>query len=185
MKLLKYENYTLTFEPEILAIKVFNKLHKRDKTLDKHKFIEELSYIYFFADPRSDYQYITEPTERSKAILEGEGITNLKIDKDLQEAIDYYSSFKPTSVLLLEDTKIAIEKVRQFLREVDLNTLDDRGKPIYTINSITATIKQIPQLAKDVLEAEKIVSKDMEEQGRARGGNEGKKVFEDGFKFKK
>jgi hypothetical protein len=31
------------------------------------------------------------------------------------------------------------------------------------------------------MEAEKIVSKEIEEQGRARGGNQNKTLFEDGF----
>jgi hypothetical protein len=74
-----------------------------------------------------------------------------------------------------------VDKVRQFLREVDLNAVDDKGKPLYTINTITMAIKQIPQLAKDLQEAEKIVSKEIEEQGRARGGNNNKKLFEDGI----
>ena len=32
--------------------------------------------------------------------------------------------------------KVAIEKVRQFLREVDLNAVDDKGKPLYTFLQI-------------------------------------------------
>jgi hypothetical protein len=46
-----------------------------------------------------------------------------------------------SSYLLLQDMKIAIEKVREFLRDVDLTLLDDKGKPVYTINSVTAAIK--------------------------------------------
>jgi hypothetical protein len=61
-----------------------------------------------------------------------------------------------------------------------LDERDERGKAIYTINSITQAIKQIPQLAKDIMEAEKIVAKEIEEQGRARGGNN-KTLFDDGF----
>ena len=86
-----------------------------------------------------------------------------------------------SSYLLLQDMKVAIDKVRQFLREVDLTAVDDKGKPLYTINSVTSAIKQIPQLSKDVMEAEKIITKEIEEQGRARGGNQHKTLFEDGF----
>ena len=38
MKLLKYEGYNLTFEPELLTLSVFKKLHSRDKTKDKSRF---------------------------------------------------------------------------------------------------------------------------------------------------
>jgi hypothetical protein len=34
-----------------------------------------------------------------------------------------------------------------------------------------------------LLEAEKIITKEIEENGRARGGNENKAVFEDGINF--
>ena len=61
--------------------------------------------------------------------------------------------------------------------------VDDKGKPLYTINSITSAIKAIPQLTKDIQEAEKQVNSDVLEAGRKRGGNEGKALFEDGIKF--
>lgn len=58
--------------------------------------------------------------------------------------------------------------------------MDDKGKPLYTISSVTTAIKQIPQLAKDLMEAEKAVSKEISEQGRARGGNSNKTLMDDG-----
>ena len=64
---------------------------------------------------------------------------------------------------------------------VDLNATDDKGKPLYTINSVTTAIRQIPQLAKDVKEAEKAIEKELEEIGTARGGNDSKSLMEDGI----
>ena len=83
-KLRKYEGYNLTFEPEILTLKVFKRLFMRDKTKDKSRFLQELGYIYFMLDPRSDYMYITDNEERSKAIIEGEGLPDTwKVDSSL------------------------------------------------------------------------------------------------------
>lgn len=179
MKLLKYEGYKLNFEPEILTLKVFKKLYTRDKTRDKSRFIQELGLIYFYADPRSDYQYITDDDDRLKAITEGEGLPNdFKIDATLQEAIDYYKKFRPTSALLLEDTRIAVDKLRKALREIDLDALDDKGKPIYTLNSITSTIKLVPSLIKDLDEAERTIAKEIVQNDRVRGAVE-KSMYED------
>ena len=83
-----------------------------------------------------------------------------------------------TSSELLRRTKIAVDKVGTFLENVDLTLLDDKGKPVYTINSVTTAIKQVPQLAKDLVEAEKAIKKDLEESGRARG-NQGVKTLMD------
>ena len=179
MKLLKYEGYNITFEPELLMLKVFKKLHKRDKTRDKSKFIQELAFIYFFSDPRSDYQYITDEDERTESIIEGEGLpSDWKVEKELQEAIDYYKSFNPTAALLLEDTRVAVDKLRKMLRDIDLEKVDDKGKPIYTLNTVVATIKQVPALIKDLDEAERTIAKEMIQNDRVRGSVE-KSMYED------
>ena len=181
MKLLKYENYNITFEPELLTLKVFKDLYKRDKSKDKSRFIQELGYIYFMTDPRSDYQYLTDSEERHREIVKGEDLpTTFKVDEVLQKAMDYYSSFKPTSALLLEDTRVAVDKLRQQLRNINLAEKDDKGKPIYTLNTITATIKQIPSLVKDLDEAEKALNSELKTSGRMRGSGE-KTLFEDGI----
>ena len=181
MKLFKYEGYKVVISEEAFALKVFRQIWNRDRSVNKDKAIMELSYIYFMVDPRSDYQYLVDEDERSKAIIEGEGLPeNWKPDKAVIEAMQFYSSIKSTSALLLEDTRVAIDKVRQFLKTVDLEALDEKGKPIYTINSITSTIKMIPQLIKDLDDAEKAIKADMQNtSGKVRGQKE-KSLLEDG-----
>ena len=179
MKLFKYEGYKVVISEEAFALKVFRQIWNRDRSVNKDKAIMELGYIYFMVDPRSDYQYLVDEDERSKAIIEGEGLpNNWKPDKIVTEAMEFYSRFKPTAALLLEDTRYAVDKLRKLLREIDLNQLDDKGKPIYTLNSITATIKQVPSLAKDLDEAEKALASEMRSEGKMRGQGE-KTIFED------
>ena len=184
MHIIEYNNYTIEPTQEALLIKPIRDLYIKDKSKNKEKFLQQMSVLYFYADPRSTYNYIVDDEERLKAIIEQEGLPeDFKITEDLDNALQEYRKHTiTTSYLLLQDTKIAVDKVRQFLREVNLTAVDDKGKPLYTINSITQAIKQIPQLSKDLLEAEKIVSKEIEEQGRARGGNN-KTLFEDGISF--
>lgn len=179
MKLFKYEGYKVVISEEAFALKVFRQIWNRDRSVNKDKAIMELGYIYFMIDPRSDYQYLVDENERSKAIIEGEGLPNgWKPDKVITEAMKFYSRFKPTAALLLEDTRYAVDKLRKLLRDIDLNQLDDKGKPIYTLNSITATIKQVPSLAKDLDEAEKALASEMRSGGKMRGQGE-KTIFED------
>lgn len=179
MKLFKYEGYKVVISEEAFALKVFRQIWNRDRSVNKDKAIMELGYIYFMVDPRSDYQYLVDEDERSKAIIEGEGLPNRwKPDKAITEAMEFYSRFKPTAALLLEDTRYAVDKLRKLLREIDLNQLDDKGKPIYTLNSITATIKQVPSLAKDLDEAEKALASEMRSEGKMRGSGE-KTIMDD------
>ena len=58
IKLFKYEGYTVTIEPEALMLAPFKALWKRDKSRDKSRAMQELAFIYFMGDPRSDYQYL-------------------------------------------------------------------------------------------------------------------------------
>lgn len=179
MKLFKYEGYKVVISEEAFALKVFRQIWNRDRSVNKDKAIMELGYVYFMIDPRSDYQYLVDEEERSKAIIEGEGLpSNWKPDKIVTEAMQFYSRFKPTAALLLEDTRVAVEKLRKLLRDINLEDTDDKGRPLYTLNTITATIKQVPGLAKDLDEAEKALASEMRSEGKMRGQGE-KTIFED------
>lgn len=179
MKLFKYEGYKVVISEEAFALKVFRQIWNRDRSVNKDKAIMELAYVYFMVDPRSDYQYLVDEEERSKAIIEGEGLpSNWKPDKIVTEAMQFYSRFKSTAALLLEDTRVAVEKLRKLLRDIDLQKTDDKGRLVYTLNTITATIKQVPSLAKDLDDAERALASEMRNEGKMRGQGE-KTIFED------
>lgn len=179
IRLFKYESYKLTVEPEALLLKPFRQIWKRDRSAGKEKAMMELGFVYFFCDPRSDYQYITDEEQRKKSIKEGEGLPeNWEPDKLVREAMEFYSGFKPVSALLLEDTRYAVDKLRKMLRDIDLTLMDDKGKPVYTLNTVAATIKQIPSLVKDLDEAERALAKEMVQSDKVRGKQE-KAIYED------
>ena len=95
--------------------------------------------------------------------------------------MEFYSSFKTSSALILEDTRYAANNLRKSLRNIDLEAVDDKGRPIYTVASIISAIKQVPQLVKELAEAERAVSKEMlENNGRVRG-QKAKTILEDGL----
>ena len=106
-------------------------------------------------------------------------------DALVKEAMDLYRYLTQTTAsLLLEDTRKAIENLRDLLRDIDLTEKDDKNKPIYTLNSVTSAIKQIPGLTKELLEAEQAMNKDIDDNSRMRGQGV-KKLFEDGFNGQK
>lgn len=182
MKLLNLKNYQIEVSDEALLCKPIRDLLTKDTSPTKENFFTQCSIIYFMADPRSSYNYIVDEKERFEEIKKQEGLAKTyKITKELQTAIDAYKkSVQTTSSLLLEDARMAVDKVRKFLREVDLTLLDDKGKPVYTINTVTSALKMIPQLAKDITETERLVTKELEEASRMRGGDKNKAMFEDG-----
>ena len=180
LKLFKFENYKLTISEEAFTLDAFKKIWDRDKSKDKHIAISELGFVYHFSDPRSDYQSIVNESERQSEIIKGEGLGKWQPDKVVKDAIEYYSKFKPTASYLLEDTRVAIDKIRMFLKDIDLNAVDNNNKPIYTLNTVVSAIKQIPSLIKELDEAEKALNKDLQSVSKMRGNAE-KSLMEDSF----
>ena len=179
IRLFKYEGYTVTVEPEALMLAPFKAIWDRDKDKNKSMAMQELAYIYFMGDPRSDYQYLVDEEVRRDEVIKGLGMPDSwKEDDVIKRARVFYESFKPASAGLLEDTRIAINKLRELLRNIDLEETDDKGRPVYTLNTITATIKQIPGLAKDLDEAERTLSRDIIQEAKARG-SQSKALLED------
>lgn len=179
IKLFNYSGYQVNVEPEALLLQPFKALWDRDKSKDKSKAMQELAVIYFMEDPRSDYQYLVDREVRLSEIIKGLGLKeNWKPDAAIEKAMQFYSSFKPASAGLLEDTRYAINKLREMLRNIDLDERDKNDKPVHTLSSITSTIKQIPALVKDLDEAERTLSKDIIAEAKARG-SQSKSLLED------
>lgn len=181
IKLFKYEGWQVTVEPEAIMLAPFKAIWDRDNSNDKTMAKQELAYIYFLEDPRSDYQYIVDIEERSKEITSGLGMPKeWKPDKVIERAATFYRSFKPISAGLLEDTRYVANKLRTSIKEMDFDERDDKGKPIYTLNSISATLKQLATLAVDLDEAERKLNKDIVAETKARGNNT-KALLEDDY----
>ena len=176
MRLLVYEGYNLTIDPMVLTLKPFKAIWVRDKTEKKERAISEIAYIYFMEDPRSDYQYIIDRDERSKAIKEGEGLKpTWQPDGTVKEAMKLYASFKTTSALLLEDTRALVDGYRNKLRDLTSNMTNLDVKDVKDLGAI---IKQVPSMVKDLDEAERALAKEIAQSDKVRGTAE-KAIYED------
>lgn len=181
MQLFKYEDFNVTIEPEALTLKPFKDVVKSNK--DRDMAINELAFIYFYSDSRSDYQYIKDKEARKEAIKEGLGLPKKwDISKTLQVAINFYESFKSESALLLEDMNMVIEKLRESLKDIDFKLLDDKGRPIYTLKDVTSTIKQIPELVSELKKIETVINSELVSSTKMRGNQE-KTILDDGINF--
>lgn len=173
MKLFKYEGYEVRVAPEALTLKPFKKIWDRDKSKNKERATSELSFLYFYCDPRSDYQYIVNDEDRMEAVKHGEGYADdWKPDAVLSAAIDFYSSFSTSSAILLKAASEAVDKVQKTLK--DLNPEDTRSLKDY----LTA-LKMIPEVATMIKDAEKALNEEFS-YGEAKGAIE-KTLFDDGL----
>lgn len=131
-----------------------------------------MSLLYYVYSPASNYSYIIDEKERMKEVLEQEGIKDFKATPEFKAAVDVYRKLvKTSSSELLADTRLIIEKMRQALKAVDFDSLEEKDIP-NAVKTVASVISLMPKLVKDLSEAEKAVNKELEEQGKARGAQE-------------
>lgn len=173
MKLFKYEGYEVKVAPEALTLKPFKKLWDRDKSKTKEKALMELSFLYFYCDPRSDYQFIKDDEDRMEAVRKGEGFPDSwKPDATLIAAIEFYKSFDSSAAALLRAAREGVTKVQKLLKELE----PDDTK---SLKEYIAAIKMIPEVASMLADAEKALN-DESEYGEAKGSIE-KTLLDDGL----
>lgn len=172
MKLVKIENYELKVADEALLVRPIRKLWNMDRSKGKETFYKQMSILYFVYDPSSNYAYISDEKTRLKEVLEQEGIDDFHNTAEFKDAVEAYRKLVRTpSSELLSDVRLTVDKMRQALTSIDFDDLEEKDK-VSAINTVTAVISKIPKLVKDLSEAERAVTKELEEQGNARGSQE-------------
>jgi hypothetical protein len=172
MKLITVENYELKVADEALLVKPIRKLWNQDRSAKKEQFYKQMSLLYFVYSPASNYSYIIDEKERLKEVMEQEGLQVFKPSPEFKEAVEIYKKLNKTaSSELLDDTRLIIEKMRQSLKNIDFDNLEEKDK-VSAINTITTVVGKMPKLIEDLSKAEKAVTKELEEQGKARGTQE-------------
>lgn len=166
MRLIEFDGIEFRIADEALLIKQIRELFEKDKSKRKEEFWKQMSYLWFMCDPRSTYMYITDEEERAREIKEQEGI-----DEDwtpsslLKEAMLIYKKHTiTTSALLLEGMRKGIDKLSKFLGDTEFS---DK-----TVSAMTSALKQIPELAKALAEAERSLAKDFASDDKTRGNIE-------------
>ena len=172
MKLIQVVNYELKIADEALLVRPIRKLWNMDRSKGKETFYKQMSILYFVYDPSSNYAYISNEKDRLKEVLEQENITDFHNTAEFKDAVEAYKKLVRTpSSELLNDVRLTVDKMRQALTSIDFDDLEEKDK-VSAINTVTAVISKIPKLVKDLSEAERAVTKELEEQGSARGSQE-------------
>lgn len=173
MKLITVENFELKIADEALLVKPFRKLWNQDRSDKKEQFYKQMSMLFFTYSPTSNYSYIIDEQERMKEVMAQEGISDFKPSADFKAAVEIYKKLcKTASSELLDDVRLNIFKLRQALNSVSYENFDSEKDKVAAINTLTAVLDKLPKVVKSLSEAEKAVTKELEEQGKARGAQE-------------
>lgn len=183
MKLFELENNIVTFSPQALLLKPFKTLWERDKSKGKAKAMDELAYIWYMEDVRSDFYDIIDEDERRVEVLKF--LTALpssyEPDEKMLEAIAFYKeSSEGMAVKLLADAFVMVGKMRTSMRNTDFEERDKSGKPIHDIDKVMRYVERLPQLLKSLKESYREIEREADEKHLMRGGRM-KATFEDGI----
>lgn len=183
MKLLEFENYEVRPTAEALLLRPIRKLYNADRSKQKEKFMQQISYLFFMVDPRSTYAYIVDVEEREKQIILQEGLpSDFKPSAELKEAMEVYEKHTVTSsTRLLESTRVAVNALSEELKTTQskLQERTDKGAAVYKMNDIMASLERVLKLIPQLQELERKVESEIRENTRARGTENS--MFEDGL----
>ena len=181
MNIFEIVNYQVTFSPQALLLKPFREIWDLDTSEDKRIANNEMAYIYFMCDDRSDHMYILNEDERHDVVVNSlEGLDDEWIKgKYIDEAMEFYKKYsETTSTNLLRSTRSIVERISIFLDTVDVNERDAKtNKPVFDIGKVIASVEKIPKLVKSINEIEQEVVK--EKELKAQSGNRDVGLFDD------
>ncbi len=186
IKLIVLEDNKPVFNPEVRMFAPFRKIIERDKGSKgdndgrkKYNATKELAFIYWYADPRSNYKEAYK--EESKRVKRLKELLDLpedwQIDDTIQKAIDFYlEEIKDDfDVGFLEDAISAAEKTREYFRSVNYDEMITVGRSVtfkYKIKEVTSSLKDIPTLIENLRSARKKVYSSEKLNTKIRGGGE-------------
>lgn len=176
MNVFTYDNINKQLElnePELLLIKEFKALLNRDKSKNKNKVFEELTYIFLAIDWKSPYNQYSE-LERHEAALDDSGLTEERFnDPVFREACRKYRNLQDSSksVKLLNAARMAADQfVEYFETIIDLNERDQNGKPVFSAEKVMKEMAQLSKVHEQLSLLESQVKQEMEVQTTTRAG---------------
>lgn len=183
MRLFDLVNNQLTISEEAYLLTPFKRLWDRDKTKLKERALAEMGYIYFMEDFKSDFSDVVDEKERAVEVISVLGLpSDWKEDNVVKEAREFYRkrSEEITPLLLLRDSKVVIDKMREYFREVDFLALDDKGRPKYDIDKLARVVERSAGILENLSKLETMVKKEVQSK-KDKVGSKTKAVFEDGM----
>jgi len=128
---------------------------------------QELGAVYFYTDHRSPYA-VYEEEDRLTRISQD---LKVKFTPKVKGAIDKYKELSETSAIkLLKSARNSVTKLEKYFDTVNLNVLDDNGKPIYHAKDLIANLSNMGKVVNGLEELEAIVKKHEQKDNPNRGG---------------
>jgi len=182
MKLLEFDrsSYEVRLTEEVTLLEPFARILRRDKSKDKSLAIKEISFLYFYSDITSPYQGIIDNNDRYLEIAKDIDLPkSWKIDKVIQDAIDFYKQRSKTAIHTLYDAAmVAVSAVNDTLKNAK-NLIEEADDKIGATQKILATIEKVPKVMANLRDAEKELIRQIEDKEGKKIGSKTFNTFEE------
>lgn len=162
----------IVLDPTVIAIPDLKVIWDRDKSKEKNKAIQELTYVTFLCDflsPYKDYPIEVRSIKLIEDIFKDE---KWEPDEKINKAVDKYNQLQETRHSnLLKSLEHVEDNITKYFNEVDLFEEDEFGKPKYNISDIVRNAKEMGNIISSISKLEKQVQLDLQE-GKIRGDSE-------------
>ncbi len=135
------------------------------------------------SDYKSDFYDIIDEEERSAEIVSHLALPDdWKPDAKVKDACEFYRERSETVLSrLFQNIITGVDNIGKTFKDIDINAVDEKGKPIHNIAQLVSAAKNIAPLVAALKEAEKEVRKEQSALGKNNKGTRVKSTFEDGI----
>lgn len=169
MDLLEVVDGLPVFHPQVMVMKEFAVLVKRDKTKGKSIAVKELAFIFFHSDYNTVYENLVGDEKIDEIKKHLDLPEKWKFDKFMEAALERYEKLMYTpSIGLLETAKKGVRKVDEFIEDVDLTEQTKSGGLVFSPKELQMVIKDIPNTVEALNKVEKIIKKELQDKKGSR-----------------
>jgi hypothetical protein len=144
---------------EGLHIPELNKIWVMDKTKNKLKASGALKYVYHMSYPDSVYSKLSEE-ERPIIVKEDYIVDNWYPESELKDAIEKVIKLEVTPEMrFLSSCEYALKALEDFNYSIDFKLKDEKGKQIFKITEVIASIEKAGKLFESILSLKNTINK--------------------------
>lgn len=159
---------------EIIGMKYFNEIWSRDTSEQKSKAIADFSYIHYWTCPKKSNQYFAESQQdgnKARMIIKDIKFIPNDYEPDglVYDAIAFLEEKYEQifTVGFLKDCILGADKLRSFLRDVDLTELNDKGtSTLYKPRDIQSIIENIDSTVSNLKKAQEEAHEDFKKASK-------------------
>lgn len=176
------ETFEISISAEALMVKEFKAIVDRDKVKGKPTAMAELSYVWFFADFKSDFSQIIDEKERGNEIVDAVVGLPKKWSPDalVISAIERYRKLSESvASRLLIDAMTTINNLSKYAKDAsgELSKMDGE-KPSHDVSKILAFIDKLPNTLSTIKKLEEEVVRERN-TGTSHRGSQDRAMLED------